>query len=707
MNIFPRKQLVVFLFLYSASLFALDCKDIRSLTKLYLRSHMTVNSFDHEISERTLKNFIKNWDIGKVYFLKKDVDYFLKKYKSSLPAMIEKGDCAAIDEIFASFVRKHGALQKDIERFINTKHNFNMTEYLVLDRKTYDYASDDIKLKQRWRKRVKFQYKQLFETLDKDAEVRKKLTKRYELLSKKINETNSNEVYQTFIASFATALDPHSDYLSPSRLEEFYIHTRLYLEGIGALLRSEEGITTIHSLIAGGSAQKSGIVKKGDKIVAVAQGDGEIVDVIDMDLQEVVKLIRGPKGSKVKLTIRREGKTFIATLTRAKIELPDDATKSKIYNIKTMMKKKGADPLKSYKIGVIDLPSFYRDFEARSAKQKDFRSSAKDVQTELSKLKKENVDLVIVDIRSNGGGALEEAKDLSALFVGSGPVVQVKKAQGKPEVGTSTGEIFYKGPLIVMVSQYSASSSEIFAGAIQDYERGLIIGGEHTFGKGSVQIIDNLSKSLGAMQVTIAKFYRPSGGSTQNRGVMSDIVLPNIQSLYDIGEKHYDYALPWNEVGPVPYKNFKMTKPYVKELQKRSAKRVKTDSEYKELFKAMDEYKKNKEDRDRLSLKIEKKDKKKKEEEKKEEDEDTYSKEVKLIDDMHLQEALRIAGDYVRLMNKESAMDFTLLELEQQKKEAKEAEEKKKREKNQQAAAKKKQDLINNKQKTENVQKKK
>jgi carboxyl-terminal processing protease len=627
---------------------------------------MSIHKFDEQISERALKNFVKAWDPGKVYFLKGDVDDLMAKYKGSLPGMIARADCKAIDNIFATYLRRFDETYKHINTFIDVKHDFKKVEFLDLDRKTADYPMTVDEQRDRWRKRIKFQHMQLANTVKKDAEVRTKLHKRYSLLLKRHKEINSNEVYETFVNSFSTALDHHSEYYTPSQLEEFHIHTRLYLEGIGALLRSEYGITSIHGLVPGGSAQKSGLVKVGDKIVAVAQGTEAPVDVIDMDLHDVVKLIRGPRGTKVRLTIRRNEKVFLATLTREKVDLPDQATKSRIYELEESKPLVGT-PAQKYKIGFIDLPSFYRDFEAYSAKEKNFRSSAQDVDKELKKLKAQNVDLVIVDIRSNGGGALEEAIDVAGLFVGAGPIVQVKKGSDKPYVHKFEGEASYTGPLIIMINQQSASSSEIMAGAIQDYDRGLIIGGKHTFGKGTVQVVDNLDPSLGAIKVTISKFYRPSGASTQKKGVLSDIGLPGMSDLYDIGEKFYDYALEWDEVATVLHRDFKMTKPYLQEIRNLGELRLKGDPDFKKVYEAMKEYKAKEKEHNLISLKI---DDKKKTSNKDPDDEDGYedaTKTPKLRDDLHLQETLRIAGDYLRLLKKEKPITLTLLDLEKEK----------------------------------------
>ncbi len=669
--------------LSSLSLAALDCKNASLLTSLYLQAHASQHKFDDAMVDHTLKNFIKAWDPGKVYFLKGDVDTIMQQSKG-LAGMIAKADCSAIDSIFAKYSQRFEETYKLVKTLIEVKHNFKLPEFINFDRKSIDYAVDMAELKDRWRKRIKLQHKQLLATIKNEAKVRAKLHKRYDLQLKHHRETNSTEVYETFVNAFSTGLDPHSEFFPPAQVEEFNIHTRLYLEGIGAILRSEDGITSIHGLVPGGSAQKSGQIKVGDKIVAVAQAMEAPVDVIDMDLKDVVKLIRGPRGTKVRVSIRRDREEFVATLTREKVDLPDQAAKSRIYEVRSETPKvqagqASASVVTSYKIGVIDLPSFYMDFEARSAKQKDFRSSTHDVAIELKKLQAEKVDAVILDIRSNGGGALDEAVDLAGLFVGSGPIVQVKKGNDKPYVHKFDGQAGYDGPMLLMINQQSASSSEILAGAIQDYERGVIIGGAHTFGKGTVQIVDHLDPSLGAIKVTMSKFYRASGGSTQMRGVESDLTLPSVAELYEIGEKFYDYALPWDEVAPQEHRNFKMVKSYIPALKAANDTRVKADPEFKKVFDGMKEYKEKEKEHYLVSLQIDPKKKEAKDSSDASDDEDLMSSGLpKLIDDLHLQETLRVAGDYVRLLKKEPLLAWELPDLDKEKKEKQVAEQAKK-----------------------------
>ena len=658
--------------LWCSLAFGLECKDIRQMTKYYLRMHFSLHEFSDELSHRTINNFLKLWDPGKVFFTQKDVKNFIKKFSSSLPKMIERADCSAVDLMFTQYSMRFEERQALIPKLIDAKHDFSKDEYLNIDRKTLPYAKSLKDVQERWRKRIKFQFLQLMKSMDSKDKVREKLRKRYKLAHKRHKDINTEDVYGVFMDSFATALDPHTDYFSPSQLEEFRISTRLSLEGIGALLRSEDGVTTIQSLVPGGAAQKSGKVKVDDKIVAVSQGKGTPVDVIDMDLADVVKLIRGPGGTEVRLTIRRESKELVASIIREKIQLADRAVKSSTYPVRVELTKEK----KTYKIGVIDLPSFYMDFEGRQANKEDYRSSSRDMIKEIEKLKKNKIDGLIVDLRSNGGGSLDEAINVAGLFGGSAPVVQIKGSQTKAYVSRYDKEAIYHGPLVILIDRQSASASEILAGAIKDYERGLIVGDSHSFGKGTVQNLNDIDPKLGAIKVTISKFYRPSGASTQLRGVASDLVLPSISDHYEIGEKHYDFALPWGKVEKVKHPQFQKVTPYLEKLKLSSMGRIKLSKEFKEIKEAILKYKKSKEERMRVSLKeLSAADKEKEEKEKKEEEEeekklekDAYGNFIpKLKDDIFLQEAINITTDYIRLQNKREIGRIKILALQKPK----------------------------------------
>ena len=644
------------LFFYSQSGFALNCTQLKHMIALYLKMHFKFEHFDDKMSQRTLHNFLRSWDPGKAYLLQKDVDKLTKNYSTALDDQILKGSCQALDDIVNTFSMRFHKINSNINKIINAKHDFNLDEYMLIDRKKISYAKNQSELNERWRKRIKFQLLQLKSSLTDMDKARRKLTKRYQLVALRHKELDSNDVYASFLSSFATALDPHSDYLAAEQLEDFQIRTRLSLEGIGAVLRSEDGFTVIQSLVHGGAAEKSGQVKENDKIISVAQAKGESTDIIDMDLREVVKLIRGERGTKVRLTILREGEKgtqrLLVTIVREKIKLKDQEVSSKVYQIKTTSKHKS----QLYNIAVVNLPSFYIDFEGRQNKRSDFKSSSRDLQRELVKLKKQKIDALVLDLRSNGGGSLDEAINVAGLFIPSGPVVQVKATDSSPKIHRDEdGITWYDGPLVVLANRHSASASEIVAGAVQDHQRGIIVGDTHTFGKGTVQSLSEVSRAIGAVKVTISKFYRPSGSSTQLQGVESDIVLPSIANELEMGEKFYDYALEWERIKRTKYTPQQRTLPYVPQLATASAQRIKNTPQFQEIISKIDKFKKQTEERTRVSLK-----------EKPVEQEKSKTEKTKVVtstptptadnqqdelrEDVYLQEALKVAGDYLRLL---------------------------------------------------------
>lgn len=683
---------------FAGDVYALNCQQVRQLVGVYFKMHFSHHDFDDELSRRTLDNLVKSWDPGKVYFLKSDVKEFEDKYATKLDDMIMDSDCRAIEDVTKTYAKRFAERQAVINSWIDAKHDFKVDEYMLIDRKKMDFAATTEEISERWRERVKYQLLQLKGSLGGEVDkAKEKLHKRYNLAAKRQNELTTDDMYTVFLNSFSSALDPHSEYYNPESLEDFRISTRLSLEGIGAVLRNEDGFTTIQSLVTGGAAANTGKVKVNDKIVAVAQGDEPPVDVIDMDLREVVKLIRGARGTEVRLTIVREeeGKTsqFVVPIIREQVQLKDRAAKSRIVPI-SVQEPAGT---KTYKIGVVDLPSFYMDFEGRQNHEKDYKSSSADMLREITKMKKEGADALIVDLRSNGGGSLDESIDIAGLFFDKGPVVQTKNTRGSIDVSRDEdGKTYWTGPLVVLINRQSASASEIFAGAIQDYQRGLIVGDTHTFGKGTVQNLNDIDEKLGAIKVTISKFYRPSGASTQLRGVESDIVIPDIMDEYEIGEKHYDYALPFEKIPQSEYKAFTLVTPeLVKQLKEASKTRVATDKGFEKILAAIKEYKASDDQRSKVSLKEEsadakdkktgdakdgkdkavalkdakdKKDSAKKDEKKKKKDaapgEDEDEEKLPLAEDFQMQETLRIAGDYVQALNKRPLGKVVLPDLE-------------------------------------------
>lgn len=670
--------------------FALDCKQVRLLTQLYFKMHFSQTSFTDELSKRSLEMFLRAWDPGKLYFLQSDIDRFEKDYSTQIDDLVGRADCKFIDDVVAVYGNRFDERQKGINNAIAADHDFTVEEFMEVDRKKVPWAKTTEELTDRWRKRVKFQIMQLRDTIKDPAKIREKMTKRMDLMRKRHKETKSDQVMGIFLNAFATSLDPHSDYMGPDELEDFRINTRLSLEGIGAVLRSEDGFTTIQSMVPGGAAAKSGQVKVDDKIIAVAQPNEAPVDVIDMDLRDVVKLIRGKQGTEVKLTLVREEKgsniQLQVVLKRQKVQLTDRAAKS---SIKTVQVGDGAGS-KLLKIGVISLPSFYMDFEGRQNKQKDFKSSSVDMLREIEVLKTKGVEALIVDLRNNGGGSLDEAINVSGLFIKTGPVVQILGAEGRSFVQSDNDpNVAWDGPLVVMINRQSASASEIFAGAIQDYGRGLVVGGDHTFGKGTVQNLNDVSDKLGAVKVTISKFYRPSGSSTQLRGVGSDVVFPDLMDQIELGEKYYDFALPWEKIKDSDFKSLNLTSQFVKSLKEASAARVVKDSGFQLIAEDIKTYKEGELDRSRISLKeksakekaaekqkSEKRSGRKKSKDAEEGVDDDMS--LDLVDDYHLQEALRVTADYLNLRTGQPLVKLSIPEVEKAAK-TKRAQEKKTR----------------------------
>jgi len=660
---------------------ALTCSEVRQLTLLYFKMHFSHNEFNQELSKRSLDNFIKAWDPGKLYFFKADVDEFHAKYATKLNDMIHGNmDCSAIDEIMNRYTRRFEERHKHITSLIDAKHDFTVDEYLSVDRRQSEYPKDVEEVNERWRQRVKFQMMTLLTGVDSGDEkkARERLHKRYQLAVKRQNELTKDRVMGIFMNAFSTALDPHSSYMPADELEDFRIRTRLSLEGIGASLRSEDGFTVVASLVKGGAAEKGGLLKLNDKIIAVAQGDGEPVDVIDVDLQEVVKKIRGARGTIVNLTVLREesnnSRKLVVPIARERIQLTEQQASSEVIEVDFSDSSGKASKIK---VGVLSLPSFYIDFEGRQKRLQDYRSSSNDTKREIENLKKQGISALIMDLRSNGGGSLEESINVAGLFFDKGPVVQVKAQNGEIETYHDRDpKTWYDGPLIVMINRHSASASEILAGAIQDYQRGIIVGDSHTFGKGTVQNLNDLAPKLGAVKVTVNQFYRASGSSTQLDGVEADIVLPSLVDQLEIGEKFYDYALPFEKIKAAPHKSFNQIAPYLAEIQKHSLEQLESSESFVEVRKEIEEFTKNKEQRSRVSLKIS--DAKGTQEKEADEEEGAAlaamnAQESDIKDDIFLQEAIKIAADYSQLMGGKKLAGMPGIPVVDQKKLSKES----------------------------------
>ncbi|MBN1588708.1 MAG: carboxy terminal-processing peptidase [Pirellulales bacterium] len=583
---------------------------VLAVTTLLDRDHLLQHPLDDEIAKRAFRVYLKLLDPMKVYFYQSDIDEFEKSI-TKLDDMIRHRDTSFGYKVFDRFLKRIDERVAMVDRILAMKHDFTVDEEMAVDRDVTQYPKTPEEAFERWRKRIKYDLLVLKAQEDEKDHFEgqaaiDKLSRRYHSFAKRMHQTDNEEVLETYLSSVTNSLDPHTAYMSPSTLENFNIAMKLELEGIGASLRSEDGIVVVHKLVPGGAAEKDGRLKVGDKIIGVGQNaKGEIVDVVDMSLNDVVKLIRGNQGTIVRLQVDPidGGAVKVLDVTRAKIELKDSEAQSLV--IEEGRKPNG----KPYKIGVIDLPSFYMDMEGHRRGLPDYRSTTRDVRTILENFKKQDVDAVILDLRRNGGGSLNEAISLTGLFIDEGPVVQVKGPDGtvQPYYDLDSGMV-WSGPLVVLTSKFSASASEILAGAIQDYRRGLIVGDQSTHGKGTVQSLMDLARQLaifqmpyapklGAMKITIQQFYRPSGDSTQNRGVVADVELPSLTTyLEDIGEADLDYPIAFDRVSETFFSRLDyVSKPILDRLKDLSAKRCKSSEDFQKVERNIKRYQEQKE----------------------------------------------------------------------------------------------------------------
>ena len=564
---------------------------------LMTRQHLTKHKLDDEISQRALVGFLKALDPMKLYFIQSDIDEFDAK-KNDIDDMINDGK---LDFAFTVFDRLMERMVESIttaNRMIDEEHDFTTDEYLSTDWDNLEYAADREALDNRWRQRIKYNLLVLKGDQTEGDEAQQRLHRRYNSLLKQMQQTKSDELLEMFLTAVTTSYDPHTTYMSPTTLENFEIQMRLNLDGIGAQLTLEDGYTNITKIIPGGAADLQGDLTVKDRIVSVGQGDdGEMVDVIDMKLNDVVAKIRGKAGTTVRLGIIHDGsaETVEVKIVRAKIQLRDSEAKPKVIDWPL-----GVDG-KKYKVGIINLPSFYMDMEAARKGVKDYRSTTRDVRAIIADFKKQGVEAIVMDLSTNGGGSLTEAIDLTGLFIDQGTVVQVKSPTGQvQQYDDRNPGTAWDGPLVVVCSKFSASASEIFAGAIADYDRGIVIGDSTTHGKGTVQSLLELGSqlfrianppNLGALKITMQQFYRPSGESTQLRGVKSDIILPSITDHMDISESDLDYPVAFDEVEDTVKESLGLRDAeLIESLTAASAKRVAASEKFQELNKQIGKY---------------------------------------------------------------------------------------------------------------------
>ena len=604
------------------------------------RFHYLRQPFDSRVSSKFLDRYIELYDPMHLHFTQADLADF-EHYRTNLSRLTlnEHGqaDTRPACDIFNRFVERLRERVAYADELLKTeKFTFNSDEKILLNRKDQPYPKDLTEAKKLWKDRLRFEYLQ--EKLGKidakkkpaakpdtteggtpasadakaktpkteDEDIVETLSHRYHRNLRMFEDWSSDDVLQAYLTTLAHVYDPHSDYFGASQLESFAITMNLNLQGIGAELGSEDGYCTINRLLPGGPAVKSKKIHEKDRIIAVAQSNQPPVDVVDMSLNKAVQLIRGPKGTEVRLTIIPAGADFasrkVITLIRDEIPLEDQAAKARLIEYPDANGEQ-------VRLGVIDLPSFYAPFDPSSSRSKaESHSTTADVSLLINKLKQEKVQGIVLDLRHNGGGSLEEAIHLTGLFIKDGPVVQVKDFDNSVQIDEDTDpSILYDGPLIVLTSRQSASASEILAGALQDYGRALIVGDSSTHGKGTVQSVQELkhfirSRALtndpGALKLTIKKFYRASGASTQLKGVVPDIVLPSLLNVSkDVGETSLDNPLPWDTIESAKYDHMNMVDPYVQALRKRSAERIAHDKEFSYIAEDIAFYKKQQDDK--------------------------------------------------------------------------------------------------------------
>lgn len=517
--------------------------------------HYHNRDLDDKLSEEILDRYIESLDPNRSFFTQKDIDT-INIYRDRLDNAIKDARLWPAFNIFKIYrSRVERRVEKNLQ-MLDKPFDFTIDEQYEFDRSEAPWAKNGVELDEVWRKRLKSEMLGMKLSDKSDEEIVESMKKRYESLRDRVVQLTADEVFQSFINAYTLSLEPHTSYMSPSTAENFSISMRLSLTGVGLVLSTDNEYTVVESVVTGGPADLNGEIQPDDHIVGVAQGDdGEIEDIVGWRLQDVVEKIRGPKDSIVRLEVVSQkggvdGPQRVVRLQRNKIKLEDQAAQSKIFE------KAGENG--KLKIGVIDIPTFYRDFKGESDGDEDFRSTTRDVAKLIEELKEENVDGIVIDLRNNGGGSLLESTELTGLFIPTGPVVQVKNTNGKLDIERdSDPKVVWDGPLAVLVNRNSASASEIFAGAIQDYQRGLIIG-EPTFGKGTVQTLIDLERfvrdsedPLGRLRLTMAQFFRVNGGSTQYRGVMPDILFPMVSNDEEHGERSLENSIPWASVDPL------------------------------------------------------------------------------------------------------------------------------------------------------------
>jgi len=570
---------------------ALTCDAIPRLLAAYLQNHVQYRALTEDLKGRVADSNLRHLDPSRSLFLQSDVPTLKKQLNAALAGMT-RGDCSALDQMHAESIERYVEMEKFVRDYVSSPdYEIDESATLVIDPEKRGFPKDAAARADLYRRLVHFQMSNYVANGESLDEAKKKLIHRYELMTRRAKEMKRDEIYARFLDGFSTALDPHSAYLSPDNLEDFKIHMGLSLEGIGAVLSSRDGYTVVEEVVPGGSAAKEGTIQPKDKILGVAQADDEIVDVIDMDLRDVVRMIRGKKGSVVRLSVLRQGATterFTVRLVRDKINLEEQAAKLRFEDVEVDGRK--------HKLAILELPSFYGDKETGN------RQATDDVVKLLKEAREAGAEGLLLDLSRNGGGLLDYAVKITGFFIGKGGVVAVGDSRQQTQVLDDPDDgIEWSGPLVVLTSRVTASAAEIFAGAVKDYRRGVIVGDDQTFGKGSVQTVAPLPPGLGALKLTTALFYRPGGQSTQQIGVPADIVVPALTANDELGEKNQPYSLPPRSIDAFANGKPKQSGGYVPiddatiaMLAARSRERVGADDRFAEIEKELAEQKANK-----------------------------------------------------------------------------------------------------------------
>ncbi|QBE66687.1 carboxy terminal-processing peptidase [Pseudoduganella lutea] len=568
-------------------------------SRVLSRYHYKATPLDDAMSEKIYDRYFKSLDAEKLFFVQADLDKYAGA-KAKLDDAIVGENLQMPFDIYNLYQQRFNDRIAYARELLKTKPDFTLDESYQYDREKAEWPKSEADVKDLWRKRVKNDWLRLKLAGKDDKAIRETLDKRYENYLSRSRKLNGEDVFQIFMNAYAMSIEPHTNYLGPRASDNFDIQMRLSLEGIGAVLQTRDEYTVIREIVTGSPAGMSGKLKVGDKIVGVAQGDNApVTDVLGWRIDDVVQQIRGPKDSKVRLQVLPgdagpDAKPVMISLVRKKISMEEQSAKKTIMEVKDGTVKR--------RIGVISLPTFYQDFEARRRGDKDYKSATRDVARLLAELKKDKVDNVLIDLRNNGGGSLTEAVELTGLFIDKGPVVQQRSAEGRVEVENDTiAGLAWDGPIGVLINRGSASASEIFAAAVQDYGRGIVIG-EPSFGKGTVQTLISLDRfaqdkqRLGELKMTVAQFFRINGGTTQLRGVTPDIKLPQLSDAENFGESSYDNALPYTVIKPAVYIPAGEVKDIVPLLAKKHEARVLKDKDFQFLVDDVNYVKKQRKD---------------------------------------------------------------------------------------------------------------